>query len=337
MAVVTLEDLQGSVDVVVFPRTYAEAGVAAKLADDAVLLFAGRVDHKGDETVVLADSVWTWDEVASMGEGQFAQVVAAGDRGRRGGRRRNGSAGIQAGVSADGNGALPGVAAPAAGGRDERPGDVARPAAPAEVMVIPRVSPLRGSEPAGTITITIGESSASRSAAPTGRSPGPGPSGLIPPIDTRQIDLPPIDVMPIDLPPIDLPPSEAPEPLSGLGASAAFDALAPDGSDEPPLPDDARAAVVRAASAVTTPVEAGPQQVLHIRFGPASDEAIVAAFGQLKLLIKARPGSTGVVLHIPAGAGRSREMRLGVGIAYDADLLAEVERRFDGLLQLTLS
>ena len=56
MAVVTLEDLAGSVDVVIFPRTYADAGVATKLTDDAVLLVAGRVDHKGDETVVLADA-----------------------------------------------------------------------------------------------------------------------------------------------------------------------------------------------------------------------------------------------------------------------------------------
>jgi hypothetical protein len=137
--------------------------------------------------------------------------------------------------------------------------------------------------------------------------------------------------------PIEVPPPEALEPVSGWSDSRAFDALAPDGSDEPPLPEDAHAAVVRAASAGTTPVEAGPQQVLHIRFGPASDEAIVAAFGQLRQLIKSRPGSTAIVMHVPAGAGRSREMRLGVGIAYDADLLAEVERRFDGLLQLTLS
>jgi hypothetical protein len=29
-------------------------------------------------------------------------------------------------------------------------------------------------------------------------------------------------------------------------------------------------------------------------------------------------------------------MRLGVGIAYDADVVAEVDRRFGGLLQLQL-
>jgi len=43
------------------------------------------------------------------------------------------------------------------------------------------------------------------------------------------------------------------------------------------------------------------------------------------------------VLHIPAGAGRTHEMRLGVGIAYDAELLADVHRRFGELLQLRLA
>jgi hypothetical protein len=83
-------------------------------------------------------------------------------------------------------------------------------------------------------------------------------------------------------------------------------------------------------------VSAGPDQVLHIRFGSASNERIVAAFRELKAVIKSRPGSTPVVLHIPAGSGREQEMRLGVGIAYDAELLAEVDRRFGPLLELRL-
>ena len=94
--------------------------------------------------------------------------------------------------------------------------------------------------------------------------------------------------------------------------------------------------MVSAAAAKTAPREAGPDQVLHVRFAPASDDAVVAAFGDLKTLIKSRPGSTAIVLHIPTGSGRSQEMRLGVGIAYDAELLAEVSRRFNGLLQLEL-
>ena len=88
MAVATLEDLQGSVDVVVFPRVYAETGPT--WVEDAVLLVAGRVDHKGDETVILADTVWTWDEVVGLGPDRFRAAVEAGDRTRRG-RRRDGN------------------------------------------------------------------------------------------------------------------------------------------------------------------------------------------------------------------------------------------------------
>jgi hypothetical protein len=136
-------------------------------------------------------------------------------------------------------------------------------------------------------------------------------------------------------PPFDLLDGPA-EPLSGPSEPPAFSGLAPDGRDEPPLPEEARAAVASAATATTTPIEAGPGQVLHIRFAPAPDDRIVAAFGELKALIKSRPGSTPIVLHIPAGAGRAQEMRLGVGIAYDAELLSEVNRRFESLIQLQL-
>jgi hypothetical protein len=126
------------------------------------------------------------------------------------------------------------------------------------------------------------------------------------------------------------------EPLNGPAGPSAFDHLGPDLDEEPPLPDEARDAVERAASASTVPLEAGPGQVLHIRFATAPDDRMVAAFGELKMLIRSRPGPTPVVLHIPAGAGRTQEMRLGSGIAYDAQLVPEVVRRFGGLLQIEL-
>ena len=311
MAVVTLEDMQGSVDVVIFPRTYADAGVAAKLNEDAVLLIAGRVDHKGDETVVLADAVWTWEEATEKGREAFAAEVAAGDRGRRGGRRRNGNGRGRG----PGNGNVrpdspvpPGTA----------PGEATGPS-PAETIVVPRVSPLRGSRPEGTITITIG--------GPPPRPVRPG-GPVAPAIEAG----PPADAAP----PLDIPPQEVLEPVSGPVVPPAFEGVGPEGSDEPPLSEEASAAVTTAATAPTAPVEAGPGQVLHIRFAPAPDERLVAVFGELKALIKSRPGSTPVVLHIPAGARRTQEMRLGVGIAYDTELLAEVGRRFSGLLELRL-
>src|SRR3970040_822039 len=45
MAVVTLEDLQGSIEVVVFPRLYEQTGPT--WAEGSILLVAGRVDHRG--------------------------------------------------------------------------------------------------------------------------------------------------------------------------------------------------------------------------------------------------------------------------------------------------
>ena len=71
MAVATLEDLQGTIEVIVFPKVLEQT--EATWAEDAILLVAGRVDHKGDETVLLADTVWTWEDAQAMGAGQFCQ------------------------------------------------------------------------------------------------------------------------------------------------------------------------------------------------------------------------------------------------------------------------
>jgi hypothetical protein len=127
------------------------------------------------------------------------------------------------------------------------------------------------------------------------------------------------------------------EPITGPQEPVAFVGLDPDRDDEPPLPDELQAGVIEAAVAPTDAVEALPGQVLHVRFGDAPTERIVAAFGELRSIIKGRPGQTPVVLHIPVGTGRTQEMRLGVGIAYDAELLAEVRRGLGSLLRLQLS
>ena len=84
MAVVTLEDLQGTLEVVVFPRTYEQT--IGTWRDGAILLVAGRVDHRGEEASLLADAVWDWDTVADRGPEAFAREVGALDR-RGGGRR----------------------------------------------------------------------------------------------------------------------------------------------------------------------------------------------------------------------------------------------------------
>ncbi|QIA26401.1 DNA polymerase III subunit alpha [Thermaerobacter sp. PB12/4term] len=58
MAFVQLEDLEGTVEVVVFPRTYADAAEA--LQEDAVIIARGRVDRREEEEPpkVVAEEIW---------------------------------------------------------------------------------------------------------------------------------------------------------------------------------------------------------------------------------------------------------------------------------------
>jgi DNA polymerase-3 subunit alpha len=100
MAVATFEDLQGTVEVVVFPRMYATQG--ATFVEGAILLVGGRVDHRGEEASLLADSVWVWEEAVARGPATIASEFAAGDRGRGG--RRGGYAGAGGRGNGNGNG-----------------------------------------------------------------------------------------------------------------------------------------------------------------------------------------------------------------------------------------
>ena len=50
-----LEDLEGAVEVVAFPRTVAEAGPLIR--EDAVLLVTGRLDHRGDDVKFVAQEI----------------------------------------------------------------------------------------------------------------------------------------------------------------------------------------------------------------------------------------------------------------------------------------
>jgi DNA polymerase-3 subunit alpha len=284
MAFATLEDLQGSIEVVVFPRTYEQT--IGSWTDGAILLVAGRVDHRGDDVQLLADLVTDWEEAVAKGPEQFARDVAAGDRGRGPRRPSSGTT-----PSANGNGHGPAgerpltpvmapeaVAASAIGG-------VAVAARPDEVRPgVPRVSPLR----------------AEAQVVPTG-----------------------------------LPPITPAEPIATYPEPAGSD----EAPDEPPLPDEARARVATESAAPTHQVESQPDQTLHVRFGAAAPDRLVVAMEAFKSLLAERPGATRVVLHVPAPTGRGAlPMELRRGVAYDAELLAEVRRRLgDGLVELRLS
>jgi hypothetical protein len=263
MAIVTVEDLQGSIEVVVFPRLYETT--RPTLRDGAILLIAGRVDHKGEEVSLLADLVADWDDASARGPEAFARDVAMGDRGRNGGPRRG----------------------PVAVG----PGP-----APAAAPVGAFVSPRREGDSTN------------------------GHNGS-------------------EAPPDAMPRIQPAEPVPTYVEPPGTVAIAEEPDDEPSVPDEARARIV-GDIASDAPVDAGPESVLHVRFEDgAGPDRLVRAMETVKLLLRDRPGGTRVVIHVPTpGGGRALPMELRKGVAYDAELLAEVRRQLgEGLVELRLA
>lgn len=133
-------------------------------------------------------------------------------------------------------------------------------------------------------------------------------------------------------------PSIAPaEPVATYPEAPAATGL-PERDLEPALPDEARSRVAAQASAATEPVEAAPVgSVLHVRFGGVPAAQLVSAMKTFRELTQERPGETRVVVHVPAVGGGALPMELRTGIAYDADLLAEVRRRLgEGVVDISL-
>ncbi|HEX5450956.1 MAG TPA: DNA polymerase III subunit alpha, partial [Candidatus Limnocylindrales bacterium] len=137
MGVATIEDLQGSLEVIVFPKILEQTSAAWQ--PEQIVLVGGRVDHKGDGVVLLADGVWDWDDAQAMGAEAFGRAVAAGDRARRG----NGN-----GRLASGNGRPPAAGSPRAAELNGR--------APEERRIIPWVSPLREGGVRGSLEWALG-------------------------------------------------------------------------------------------------------------------------------------------------------------------------------------
>lgn len=63
MAFLTLQDLSGSCEVVVFPKTYEEAQQKDLLKQDAIVFIKGKVDAKDDNPKVLADEIIPMEQV----------------------------------------------------------------------------------------------------------------------------------------------------------------------------------------------------------------------------------------------------------------------------------
>ena len=60
MAFIKLEDLSGIVEIVVFPKVYAQTGECWN--QDLVVEISGRVDEKEDRLLILAESASRIDE-----------------------------------------------------------------------------------------------------------------------------------------------------------------------------------------------------------------------------------------------------------------------------------
>ncbi len=88
MLVATLEDLTGSVEVVVFPKVYEQT--ASAWADDSIVLVSGRLDRRDEAPQILAEAVWAWDDAVRMGVTAFGverdRLLAPRGRWERNGR-----------------------------------------------------------------------------------------------------------------------------------------------------------------------------------------------------------------------------------------------------------
>ena len=142
--------------------------------------------------------------------------------------------------------------------------------------------------------------------------------------------------MPSRLPPL-APGEPIPTYVEPPGLASATDQE--DGPEEPPLPDEARQRAAAAAQAPSRPLEAPPTALLHVRFlRQAGTDRVVDAMRAFRALLRERPGQTRVVVHVPAPGGDALPMELRGGVAYDAELLAEVQRRVgEGVIDLRLA
>jgi DNA polymerase III subunit alpha len=299
MGYATLEDLQGAIEVVVFPKLY-EATLGT-WSEGAILLVAGRVDHRGDDVSVLADLVVDWDTAVARGPDAFAREVAVGERGTQ--RRRFAANGSRSdgSVSRNGNGSGMGTGRGASGGYG---------------IVPVQPGPLVAVGPGTTRPATAGGPDVPRR----------------PRVSPLRPDAPPVERRGAALPNI------APgEPIPTYQEPPDFDMLAPsDERDEPALPDEARARAAGALDAPTTPTDT-TNGVLHVRFKGREPQLLIDAMRTFRELIKQRPGETPVFVHVELSGSSALPMALKP-VAYDGELLAEVRRRLgEGVVELSLS
>ena len=77
-AIVTLEDLEGSVDVMVFPQSYSAVGTM--LVDDAVIIVRARVDRSDDDGLRLVAMEVTQPDLSEASSGPVRLTMARSPR-----------------------------------------------------------------------------------------------------------------------------------------------------------------------------------------------------------------------------------------------------------------
>jgi DNA polymerase III subunit alpha len=286
MLVAQLEDLQGTVEVVVFPKVFTDTAPA--WVEDAVVLISGRVDHRDDEAKLLCEAVHAWDDAVHMGPVAFSAERDRLARGRSGRGTWGGGAGAAAGNGQPPGSAALGVEAPraalpvgepvpesqaigvAAGG----PVRLGVEAASTAESAVPHVSPVKPAASAdGGAAESRAESSEAVITEPTQHAPAePNVNAGPDPADTGDEPSAPVDAVPLQAAP--------------AGVSATIEVVFEEG----------------------TP----PDKLL-----PAI-EAVTQA-------LRARPGQLAAVLRIPM-AGATHQVRLPEHAAWDERLPEQLRR-----------
>jgi hypothetical protein len=104
MAIVTVEDLTGSMEVVVFPQVW-ESTKSSWIEGEGILI-AGRTEQRGEEWSVLVESVVPWEEASRLSADAVRSKLTVSSGGRRYAAKRSAAplpnGGIPAGMVPEG-------------------------------------------------------------------------------------------------------------------------------------------------------------------------------------------------------------------------------------------